>query len=71
MLDAALGPNSLPSATWPYHLLWFLPGHRSVPSGPQECGSRPKLGFEEALLSPRVASGLSETLLHPCFIAEG
>lgn len=42
----------------------------SVPSGPHECGLRPRLGFEGALLSPSVAPGLSEMSLQPCFKAE-
>lgn len=67
---AALWPNSLPSAPGPITCSDPFLVTCSVPSGPQECGSRLKLGFEGALLSPRVTPVLSETLLHSCFMAE-
>lgn len=71
MPEAALGPTAFPQPPGPVTCSGSFLVTPLVPSGPQECGSRPKLGFEGALLSPRVASGLRETLLHPCFMAEG
>lgn len=43
----------------------FPLGHNS-----KECGWGPRLGFEGALLSPRVTPGLSETPLYPCLLAK-